>query len=180
MVKLHIGCGNRFIPGWIHIDGENHPTVHYKLDFQDPLPFADSEVSVIYCSHGIQYLVREEFVYVLTEWKRVLCDGGILRLAVPDFAVLARLYCEGTLGLQGVVGPLYGKMELCGKDIFHKTTYDFETLKRLLEYSGFHNVHRYDWRKTEHADVDDFSQAYIPHMDKENGTLISLNVECVK
>jgi hypothetical protein len=27
---------------------------------------------------------------------------------------------------------------------------------------------------------DDHSQAYIPHMDKENGTLISLNIETIK
>jgi len=28
--------------------------------------------------------------------------------------------------------------------------------------------------------LDDYSQAYVPHMDKENGILISLNVECHK
>ena len=38
----------------------------------------------------------------------------------------------------------------------------------------------YDWEQTEHSKFDDHSQAYIPHMDKENGTLISLNVECIK
>jgi hypothetical protein len=53
-------------------------------------------------------------------------------------------------------------------------------LSDLLHRCGFTDVRIYDWRKTEHADIDDFSQAYIPHMDKENGTLISLNVECIK
>ena len=42
------------------------------------------------------------------------------------------------------------------------------------------DVKRYDWRDTEHAEFDDHSQAYLPHMDKENGTLISLNIEAVK
>ena len=36
------------------------------------------------------------------------------------------------------------------------------------------NIRLYDWRDTEH------SQAYIPHMDKENGIFVSLNVECEK
>jgi hypothetical protein len=49
-----------------------------------------------------------------------------------------------------------------------------------LESAGFTDVRRYDWRETEHAHIDDYSQAYIPHMDKENGILISLNVECAK
>lgn len=46
--------------------------------------------------------------------------------------------------------------------------------------AGFKDVRRYDWRQTEHKDYDDFSQAYIPHMDKENGLLISLNIEATK
>jgi hypothetical protein len=49
--------------------------------------------------------------------------------------------------------------------------------KSLLETNGFINTKLYDWRLTDHANIDDHSQAYIPHMDKNNGTLISLNVE---
>jgi hypothetical protein len=45
---------------------------------------------------------------------------------------------------------------------------------------GAKNTRKYDWRKTEHAAIDDFSQCYYPHMDKENGRLMSLNVECEK
>lgn len=67
-----------------------------------------------------------------------------------------------------------------GENIYHKTIYDFDSLKKLLMSVGFKNVDRYDWRKTSHSKFDDHSQAYLPHMDKENGTLISLNVECVK
>ena len=50
-------------------------------------------------------------------------------------------------------------------------------LKEVLELNGFSNIKKYDWRKTEHASFDDHSQAYLPHMDKENGTLRSLNIE---
>jgi len=42
------------------------------------------------------------------------------------------------------------------------------------------NIKRYNWKDTEHSKIDDHSQAYLPHMDKDNGTLISLNVECIK
>jgi len=63
---------------------------------------------------------------------------------------------------------------------YHKTVYDFRSLKLFLEASGFQKVKQYDWRLTDHAYVDDHSQAYMPHMDKKQGTLISLNVEAVK
>jgi len=49
-----------------------------------------------------------------------------------------------------------------------------------LETIGFKNVKRYDWHETEHSHIDDFSQCYLPHMDKENGKLMSLNVEATK
>ena len=58
--------------------------------------------------------------------------------------------------------------------------YDFDSLARLLITVGFENPRRYDWRQTEHKDYDDYSQAYYPHMDKEHGLLISLNVEATK
>ncbi|WP_274607870.1 MULTISPECIES: class I SAM-dependent methyltransferase [Thiorhodovibrio] len=37
---------------------------------------------------------RRDFRAVLAEWRRVLKPGGILRLAVPDFAACAKLYHE--------------------------------------------------------------------------------------
>ena len=64
--------------------------------------------------------------------------------------------------------------------IYHKTCYDFLSMSTLLEQCGFKNVIRYDWRETEHSHIDDHSQAYFPHMDKQHGTLVSLNVEAVK
>ena len=45
---------------------------------------------------------------------------------------------------------------------------------------GFKFVERWDWRKTEHSDVDDFSQCYLPHMDKDNGMMMSLNIKGIK
>ena len=64
--------------------------------------------------------------------------------------------------------------------IYHKTVWNFTLLSEFLESNGFGDVRRYDWRETIHKDYDDHSQAYYPHLDKENGILISLNVEATK
>jgi hypothetical protein len=64
--------------------------------------------------------------------------------------------------------------------IYHKTTYDYTSLSTLLNEVGMRKIKKYQWDHTEHAQFDDHSQAYLPHMDKKNGTLISLNVECIK
>ena len=55
-----------------------------------------------------------------------------------------------------------------------------DTMNRILSDLGFTGIAKYDWRNTEHSKFDDHSQAYLPHMDKNNGTLMSLNMECIK
>ena len=100
-------------------------------------------------------------------------------MAVPDFEAMVGLYINGHK-LDKFLGPIFGKMKMGSNTIYHKTVYDYTSLKSLLKSCGFNNVREYDWRETEHGKFDDHSQAYIPHMDKENGVLISLNVECTK
>ena len=179
MIKINMGCGWRdFGKDWIHIDGGDYD----HLDSRDivNLPFKDNSVDLIYASHVIEYFDRVEIIEVLNKWKSKLKSGGTLRLAVPDFEAMAKLYIEKNIPLNNFLGPLYGKMKM-GKDfIFHKTTYDFDSLKELLNEVGFRNMDYYLWQETEHGIFDDHSQAYIPHMDKENGTLISLNIEVKK
>lgn len=104
-------------------------------------------------------------------------------MAVPDFEALVKVYLQyGDFSL--IHGPLYGRMVIKTSEgdrvIYHRTVYDFSSLKGIFEQAGFKNIRRYDWRQTIHKDYDDFSQAYIPHMDKYNGVLISLNIEAIK
>jgi predicted SAM-dependent methyltransferase len=176
--KLHLGCGNKnFGQDWIHIDGGDFKHLHSRNICI--LPFKDKTVDLIYASHVLEYFDRDEVLEVLLEWKRVLKEGGILRLSVPNFDVLSRLYQSGT-PIEQVTGPLYGRWNMRGQWVYHRTTYDHKSLKAVLESSGFKNIRLWDWRKTDHGVFDDYSQAYKPHMDKENGTLISLNIEAEK
>ena len=111
---------------------------------------------------------------------------GILRIAVPDFEAIVKVSQKyQDLDHQGILGPLYGRCHInpLGKKIdifYHKTIYDFKSLKKILINAGFVKAKRYNWQDTIHKDYDDYSQAYIPHMDKKNGILISLNVEVEK
>lgn len=182
-MKLHLGCGKRYIPGFVHVDLDDFPHIDYQHDARSLPMFEDNTAALVYACHVIEYFDRIEVLDVLREWYRMLKPGGVLRLAVPDFAAMVEVYRKyGDLSL--IHGPLYGPMVIHTdsgeRTIYHRTVYDFETLRSVLESVGFNNVRRYDWRRTIHKDYDDFSQAYIPHMDKENGLLISLNVEADK
>ena len=177
---INMGCGWRnFGKGWTHIDSGNYEHLDAE-SITDLNQYGTSTVDIIYASHVIEYFDREELPAVLREWRRILKVGGILRVAVPNFKKIVDLYSSGEYTLNSFLGPLYGKMFMRTSPIYHKTIYDLVSLSEVLKDSGFRDLKQWDWRETEHARYDDHSQAYLPHMDKENGTLISLNMECKK
>lgn len=178
-LKLNLGCGWRdFGPDWVHIDGGDYSHLNSKDIIN--LPYEDNSVDLIYASHVLEYFDRDEAKTLLTKWYNKLKPGGIIRLAVPDFEAMVNLYVKQSYPLSSFLGPLYGKMSMGEHIIYHRTTYDYLSLEKLLSDITFTQIKRYNWQDTEHAQFDDHSQAYIPHMDKENGILISLNIEAVK
>ncbi len=86
--RLHIGCGQQSIPGWINIDNQGLPGVDQVLDVRKGLPFAD--VASIYAEHFLEHLGLDDGLAFLAECRRVLRPDGILRLSTPnlDWVVL--------------------------------------------------------------------------------------------
>jgi len=175
-MKLHLGCGERYIPGFYHVDAVAHPHVDH-IGTIDQLPMAEGSVSMIYCCHALEHFLRRKVQCVLEEWHRVLKPGGLLRLATVDFEAICKVF-QKYGNIDQVIGPLYGRQNYLYN--FHRNCFTFESLSKILRDTCFHDIRRWDWRTTEHTAIDDYSQAYIPHMDKNNGILISLNVEAVK
>lgn len=176
-LKLHLGCGTRYIPGFVHVDLVDLPHVDYKIDCKDLSIFKTESVDLIYACHLLEHFNRHEVENVLQEWYRVLIKGGILRISVPDFEKITLVYNK-TKNVDLILGLVVGGQDYAYN--FHNMIFDFDSLSNLLKKVNFTEVRRYDWRKTEHAHIDDYSQAYIPHLDKEKGILMSLNVEAIK
>ncbi len=200
-MKLHIGCGEKFLPGWKHLDARKFLHVDYVTNKLDKLDmFADNSVAEIYACHLIEHMPRSRIrnasvdggivnllsvkvdggineISVLCEWYRILKPGGILRIAVPDFEAVVEEYLSSK-NLDKLQSFLHGgsKYELD----FHYQTYDFKRLSDLLTDAGFSDVKRYDWREFLPQDYDDYSRSYLPHMDFEHGRLMSLNVVATK
>jgi predicted SAM-dependent methyltransferase len=80
--RLHIGCGQQAIPGWINIDNQGLPGVDQVLDVRRGLPFAG--VATIYAEHFLEHLSLEDGLAFLVECRRVLSDEGVLRLSTPS------------------------------------------------------------------------------------------------
>ncbi len=58
------------------------------------LSVQDQSVEVLYSSHMLEHLDRNEADKFLAEAFRVLCSGGIIRIAVPDIMKLVAQYNE--------------------------------------------------------------------------------------
>jgi predicted SAM-dependent methyltransferase len=176
-MKLHLGCGNKHLEGFINIDVRDIEGVDLIEDITLLETFKEKTVDLIYASHVLEHIGRREYKKVIKRWYDIIKPGGTLRIAVPDFESVTEHY-NSNKELDKLLGFLYG-----GQDYpqnYHYCTWDFQKLSDDLKEAGFKEVKRYDWRNTEHSHVDDFSQCYLPHMDKENGKLMSLNVEAIK
>jgi len=176
-MKLHVGCGDVILSGWTNLDIEQLPGVDIKDDIRTLEKIHDSSCDIIYASHVLEHVGRNEFGDVLRVWNRKLKINGVLRLAVPNFEKAIEWY-KKTGKILDIVGLVSGGQK--SEFDYHQMIYDKKYLSDTLKNCGFTNVHEWDWRQTEHSKFDDYSQSYLPHMDKENGMLMSLNLEGTK
>jgi len=116
----------------------SHFFIHHDLAYG--IPLADGSVDFVYSSHFLEHLYRKDAMNLLRESFRVLKQGGVVRIAVPDLEYALSLYATGK------------KEEMLTQYFFvddddshyarHKYMYDFIMLKEILEKAGFHDIHR--------------------------------------
>lgn len=174
-MKLHLGCGKLKLDNFINIDILSN-TADLKLNFTNLSIFNDSSIEEIYISHALEHFKRREIINLLLEWNRVLKIDGVLRIAVPDFEKVVKIYLKNK-DISELIGFLSGGQ----KDEYdiHYVNFDIYILEKLLKACGFDNIERYnsfDFLK----DKDDYSKSYLPHMNFDKGELMSLNIICKK
>lgn len=184
-MKLHLGCGLRKIHGFINIDAL--PTVGADVveDVFTLPSFLSGSVELCYACHVLEHSKRATYLDVLRRWFDILKPTGTLRLAVPDLRAAMEWYLS-TGNLRDIHGLLYGGQ--ADDYDHHGIGWDEKTLTEDLRAVGFTNVHRYDWRQTEHFYCDDYSMSSLPFVQyftrRPDGILggkaVSLNIEAIK
>ena len=175
MINLHLGCGSLKLEDFINVDITSK-LADMKLDINDLSIFNEDSVQQIYICHVLEHINRNQILNLILEWNRVLQKNGILRIAVPDFEKVLKIYQKDN-DMSQIIGFLNGGQT--DQYDFHFLNFDFEILNDLLKACGFDNVERYDAFEFL-GDKDDYSKCYLPHMDFENGELMSLNIVCNK
>ncbi len=81
-LRLHVGCGQEAISGWVNIDNKPLPGVDRVLDVTEGLPFEN--VRAIYAEHFLEHLPFDQGLAFLISCRGVLREDGVLRLSTPN------------------------------------------------------------------------------------------------
>ncbi len=151
--RLHWGCGGSARPGWINSDIKSGPGIDLSVDIREGLPLPDSSLDYAVSVHALQEIHLRDLIRVLSELRRVLIPGGVLRLVLPDLLKGVRAYENDerdyflvpdedaqSLGAKLVVQLLwYG---------YSRTLFTPEFVAELLFKAGFARVDYCGYRQT--------------------------------
>ena len=80
--RLHLGCGNDVLPGWVNHDLAALPGVDVVHDLDSyPWPFEDDRFDEVRLHHVLEHL--SEPVRAIEELHRITRDGGAVEVRVP-------------------------------------------------------------------------------------------------
>jgi predicted SAM-dependent methyltransferase len=152
--RIHLACGDRYLTGWINIDGPTSGPVDIRLDLRRKFPLPAHQADVVFCEHFVEHLgYRDTVVSFLTECRRLLKPEGVLRLSVPDGGKYLQAYAENDRSFFSRERPACATRMLAVNDVFrqggqHQFAYDFETLASLLRSAGYEDVRQVDFNRS--------------------------------
>ncbi|GMO47375.1 MAG: hypothetical protein Ta2B_29440 [Termitinemataceae bacterium] len=75
-MKLHIGCGTKYLPGYKHCDIIKRDHIDHVANADNLSFLKDNSVEEIYACHVAEHFKRDKILNVFKEWHRVLISGG--------------------------------------------------------------------------------------------------------
>jgi len=166
MHKLHIGCGDHIIEGWLNTDGHPWAAGVTKLDATQVFPFPDASFDYIYSEHMIEHVSFDSGSKMLSECFRVLRPGGHLRVCTPDLEFLVDLYKDAKTRLQVEYieyaldnendTPFHDEVFIINnffRKWGHCFIYNERVLKAALQIAGFKDIKRCKLQESQHKDL---------------------------
>lgn len=149
--KLHFGAGSLILEGFLNSDMLGQ----VPINIGRKLPFSDEEIDLVYTSHVIEHLPKEDFKFFLGECLRILKKGGINLIAIPSIekltsilygknqtkiAILQSYFSSRFMEEESFSPSEYLNLVMRGFD--HKYLYDFDLIKHLANKAGYGSVDR--------------------------------------
>jgi predicted SAM-dependent methyltransferase len=141
-MKLHIGCGKNYIPGWINCDIIEKYDKY--LDARKTFPFEDASIDFILNEHFIEHISYIDARRFLIECYRILKFNGVIKISTPDLGYLVDRYKDNNFPSYADVGiKTKSRCMIINKtfrDWGHQFIYDAEILKEQLINAGFNKI----------------------------------------
>ncbi len=96
--RLHWGCGDLRPADWSNSDLAEGPGIDISCDIFKGLPLDDASIDYISSQHSLPELKIYDQVTALTELRRVLKPGGVLRMSLPDLDLFIAAYQSRSQG----------------------------------------------------------------------------------
>ena len=146
-LRVHLGCGDDRLPGFVNIDYRPTAAVDVAMDLSLPR-LADGSVSLAFSNAFFEHLYRPSRGPHLRRIRQALApDGACCYMGIPYFPNIARLYVERGPGTAGPVFDLFNVYRYTHGDPegqaawwlgqLHKSLFDEEEVAALLAPSGF-------------------------------------------
>jgi hypothetical protein len=144
-LKLHLGCGERYLDGYVNIDfpETEHTIMKVKADIYSDIRelfYEEGSIDEIRNHHLLEHFSRQEALKLLLQWRRWLKIGGLLHLETPDFSASVREYIKsGSLKRKSQLGRhVFGSQEV--RWAFHYDFWDREKFIFVLKAFGFDSI----------------------------------------
>lgn len=151
-VKLHLGCGDDYLVGYVNIDSNPKSKADLYLDAHDLSLFPDNSVDRIESYHFFEHLDYYRAKMALREWFRILKPKSLLILELPNLDVcireIGKHYNEKGIDL-AMVG-IYGyppDIARSGITQIHKWGWSPSSIERELVSVGFTDIHEHEVRQ---------------------------------
>ncbi len=172
---MQYGCGFNAPSGWKNFDVS--PTLRFERvplvgriysknqqrfpsnveygDIVKGIPLPKESCEAIYASHVLEHLSLRDFRVALANTYRLLTNGGLFRLVVPDLEILARRYLESndpaaarsfmegtSLGVSERQRGLRGLATIWLGNSSHLWMWDLKSISQELAAVGFADITR--------------------------------------
>jgi len=161
-MKLHLGCGQRYLEGYVNIDfpSSSHPVqdssvADLNADILD-LRYPAATIDEIRLHHLFEHFERPVACALLAGWFSWLQTDGLLHIEVPDFQKTARIILSAISSAKerGVAERhLFGSHEAAWA--IHCEGYTPAMLKKMLEDFGFavQRIRKNSWKGTHNFEI---------------------------
>jgi SAM-dependent methyltransferase len=143
--RLNWGCGSHPEPGWINSDRKQGPGIDLSCDIREGLPLEDASIDYAVSIHALPEVPYPELVPTLSELRRVLKPGGVLRLGLPNLEHAVDAYRRGDRDwflipdeeMSSAGGKLIAQLVWYG---YSRTLFVPQFAEELLRKAGFAQV----------------------------------------